>query len=205
MHVVGHVTAGDVVLVHAAASGVGIAIVQLLVAAGATALVTVGTREKLDMLTSQLGASGGAIRHDGPWLETIKSQLPHGKTGVDVVLDPVASAYAQSNLDILAVDGRWVLYSLMSGPGIAEATAKSFLGQMQKKRLSLQATTLRTRPRAFKQMLVARFAREVLPMLASGRFVHVIDKEFEGLQHAQAAHAHMESNTGSGKIVLMVA
>ena len=205
MSVVGQVTAGDVVLVHAAASGVGLAVVQLVVAAGATALVTVGSRDKLDMLTSELGAAGGAIRHDGPWLETIQKLLPPGKTGVDVVLDPVASGYVESNLAILAVDGRWVLYSLMTGPSIAEGPAKSFLASLAKKRLSLLATTLRTRPKAFKRMLVSRFEREVLPKIADGRFRHVIDKEYDGLRHAQAAHKHMESNAGSGKIVLAVA
>ena len=71
--------------------------------------------------------------------------------------------------------------------------------------LSLHATTLRTRPRAFKKDLAERFAREVLPKLAAGTMQHVIDREFHGLHDAQAAHEHMESNAGSGKIVLHVA
>ena len=130
VHVVGQVAAGDVVLIHAAASGVGIAATQLVVAAGATALVTVGTREKLDMLVREFAAAGGAVRHDGPWLDKITSLLPSGKKGVDVVLDPVASSYAQQNLDALAIDGKWVLYSLMSGPSIGEETSKTFLAQV---------------------------------------------------------------------------
>ena len=205
VHLVGHVGAGDVVLIHAAASGVGIAAVQLVVAAGATALVTVGTRDKLDMLVQRFGAVGGAVRHDGAWVDTIAGLLPAGKKGVDVVLDPVASNYVQQNLDSLAIDGRWVLYSLMSGPAVPETTAKTLLAQLAKKRISLQATTLRTRPRAFKQQLVARFAKEVLPLIAAGQMTHVIDKEFGGLADAQAAHAYMESNAGAGKIVLKVA
>ena len=54
-------------------------------------------------------------------------------------------------------------------------------------------------------MLVSRFEREVLPKIAGGHFAHVIDQVFDGLRHAQAAHTHMESNAGSGKIVLNVA
>ena len=64
VHMVGEVKAGETVLIHAAASGVGIAAIQLVVAAGATALVTVGSAEKL-ALCVRLGAKGGALRHDG--------------------------------------------------------------------------------------------------------------------------------------------
>jgi len=202
VHLVGHVSAGEVVLVHAAASGVGIAAVQLIVAAGATALVTVGTRDKLELLTSRMGATGGAVRHEGPWLETIKAMLPKGCKGIDVVLDPVARDYAAQNLDILGVDGRWVLYSLLSGPALPDEQAKAFFGSMAKKRISLLATTLRTRPRPYKSTLVHRFARDVLPKLASGQMVHLIDTTFRGLEHAQSAHELMESNANAGKIVL---
>jgi len=200
---VGKVERGDVVLIHAAASGVGLAATQLVVAAGATALVTVGSPEKLAACTA-LGALGGAVRHDGPWLNAITGMLPEGKKGADVVLDPVAGGYARETLEILAVDGRWVLYSLLSGPALADDVAKTFLGAMARKRIALLATTLRTRPMAYKRHLVSRVAREVLPKIASGALVHVIDREFVGLAQAQAAHEYMESNAGSGKLVLTV-
>lgn len=203
VHLVGRVQPGDVVLVHAAASGVGLAAIQLVVAAGATALATVGSPEKL-ATAERLGASGGAVRHDGPWLPRIQGLLPAGKKGVDVVLDPVASGYSDANIEILAVDGRWVLYSLLSGPTLPEAVAKTFFGAMAKKRISLLATTLRTRPTAYKRHLVSRFAKEVLPLLAAGRMEHVIDKEFVGLEQAQAAHEYMESNANSGKLVMQI-
>jgi tumor protein p53-inducible protein 3 len=203
VHLVGRVEAGDVVLIHAAASGVGLAAIQLVVAAGARAIVTVGSKEKLAQCVA-LGALGGAVRHDGPWLDKITSLLPDGKSGVDVVLDPVASGYAKQNLESLGVDGRWVLYSVLTGPALPEDVAKTFLGVMARKRISLLATTLRTRPKAYKKHLMARFAKEVLPRLASGALVHVIDREFDGLDQAQAAHEYMESNAGSGKLVLKV-
>jgi len=204
VHLVGQVQTGDTVLLHAAASGVGLAAIQLVVAAGGTAFVTVGTKAKLAQCLSA-GAAGGAVRHDGPWLETITTLLPVGSKGVNVVLDPVASGYAKQNLEVMSVDGRWVLYSLLSGPSLPEDVAKSFLGALAKKRISLLATTLRTRPKAFKQHLVSRFSREVLPKLASGAMVHVIDREFGGLSQAQAAHDYMETNANVGKIVLTVA
>ena len=58
---------------------------------------------------------------------------------------------------------------------------------------------------AFKEALVERFAREVLPKLATGRLEHIIDRVFVGLEQAQAAHEYMESNANVGKIVLKLA
>jgi hypothetical protein len=98
-------------------------------------------------------------------------------------------ADAAQNLDILGVDGRWVLYSLLSGPALPDEQAKAFFGSMAKKRISLLATTLRTRPRPYKSTLVHRFARDVLPKLASGQMVHLIDTTFRGLEHAQSVRA----------------
>ena len=78
---------------------------------------------------SHSGEVGGAVRHNGPWLEQLKAFAPMA-SGVDVVLDPVASGYAESNLDALRMDGRWVLYSLMSGASLPDPVAKSFLGSL---------------------------------------------------------------------------
>eukprot|EP00966_Prymnesium_polylepis_P135470 3131431-Prymnesium_polylepis.1 len=78
VHLVGGVRAGEVVLIHAAASGVGVAAIQLVVAAGAYPVVTVGSSDKLE-LCKRLGAVGGAVRHDGPWLETVRGAAPGGK------------------------------------------------------------------------------------------------------------------------------
>ena len=133
VHLVGQVQTGDTVLLHAAASGVGLAAIQLVVAAGGTAFVTVGTKAKLAQCLSA-GAAGGAVRHDGPWLETITTLLPVGSKGVNVVLDPVASGHAKQNLEVMSVDGRWVLYSLLSGPSLPEDVAKSFLGALARSR-----------------------------------------------------------------------
>lgn len=202
VHVVGKVQAGEVVLIHAAASGVGIAAIQLVVAAGATAIATVGSREKLELCV-KLGAIGGAVRHDGPWLDRV-TELAKSKGGkVHLVLDPVASNYAKQNLEVMGIDGRWVLYSLLSGPALPDDLGKTFLAQLARKRISLLATTLRTRPRAFKAALVDAFTRDVLPKIGrDGGFSHLIDRTFHGLNEAQTAHELMETNANSGKIVL---
>ena len=64
------------------------------------------------------------MRHDGPWLDTVAALAPQGK--VDVVLDCVAGAYAAQNVEILRLDGRWVLYSLLTGPALPDDLAKTF-------------------------------------------------------------------------------
>ena len=84
-----------------------------------------------------------------------------------------------------------------------EGLAKGFLATLMKKRVQLLATTLRTRSRPFKKELVDAFAAQVLPHIGS-RFRHVIDKEFDGLASAQAAHDYLESNANAGKVVLKV-
>ena len=196
----GSVAAGETVLIHAAASGVGVASIQLAKAMGANVIVTVGSKEKLALCT-RLGALGGAVRHDGPWVEAARTLAPSGK--VDVVLDCVAGGYAEQNVDILGVDGRWVLYSLLSGGAVPPALASTFLAQLMKKRLQLLPTTLRTRSVAYKRTLVDAFATRWLPLIG-GQLEHVIDREFEGLESAQAAHEYMESNANSGKVVLLV-
>ena len=110
----------------------------------------------------------------------------------------------------LGVDGRWVLYALLSGAAVPEELGKTFFAQLAKKRISLLATTLRTRPRPFKKQLVERFSKEVLPRLggtgvgSAAAFEHVIDRTFHSLAEAQEAHDYMESNGNEGKIVLLL-
>ena len=212
LFMVGQVKAGDTVLLHAAASGVGIAATQLAVAAGATVVTTASSEEKLAAV-AKLGAAGGvATPRDPatglllePWLPKALALLPDGKTGFDVVLCCVGGAYAEQNVTALATDGRYVLYSLLTGPNMGDV-AGTFLSKIMAKRGSLLATTLRGRPVEYKAELVRRFgASGALEKLASGEYTIVIDKEFSGLGALQAAHDHMESNANIGKIVLSLA
>ena len=206
VHTIGKVQAGETVLIHAAASGVGLAAIQLVAAAGAQPLATVGSADKLALCQS-VGAAGGAVRHDngGRWADTIKELAPKG---ADVVLDPVLSSYVEQNLEVLGLDSRWVVYSMMSGAALAPELAPSFLVSLFKKRVALLPTTLRTRPLAFKQALVRGFAAAALPNIGregAGAMRHVVDTTYKGLDQAQRAHEHMESNTNAGKIVLVLA
>ena len=196
-------------LVHAGSSGVGCGRAAMR-GRRAPCLVT-GRAEKLAL--ARLGAAGaGAPRRpvgrDDPQAAT-RAGSADGR--VDVVLDCVGAAYAAANLEALRVDGRWVLYSLLSGGALPDEVASSLLPTLMKKRVQLTATTLRGRPAPYKAALVERFAAEALPLLVDDDAVDaaadgaqrlrvVVDRTFVGLAALQDAHDHMESNASAGKM-----
>ena len=98
---------GEKVLLHAGASGVGSAAIQLCKAFGSPCWVSVGSAERLAYCES-LGAQGGALR--GEDLQALRDFGPF-----DVILDPVGGQYAALNLELLARDGRWINIGLMGG------------------------------------------------------------------------------------------
>lgn len=155
--------AGEYVLIHAGGSGVGLAAVQLAVAAGAKPIVTAGSASKV-AATEALGAIGGADRHAGPWREHVTALT--GGAGVALILDCVGAAYWEQNSEALAMDGRWVLYGTMSGA----AVDGPFLGKLLRKRAQLLATTLRARSLEYKRELIRRFTAEALPRFVDGTF-----------------------------------
>jgi putative PIG3 family NAD(P)H quinone oxidoreductase len=128
---------GQKVLLHAGASGIGSAAIQLCKAFGNPCWVSVGSAERLAYCEA-LGAQGGVVR-DGD-LESLRDLGPF-----DVILDPVGGNYAALNLKLLAQDGRWVLIGLMGG-----REAKLDLAQVLAKRVQLLGSTLRSRDEQFK-------------------------------------------------------
>ncbi|KAH8095620.1 oxidoreductase [Aureococcus anophagefferens] len=128
-----------------------------------------------------------AAKHGGRvWLEG--AVAANGGKGFDVILDCVASTYASQNVEALAVDGRWVLYSVLTGPKLDDAVAATFLGKLLAKRASLLATTLRARPIAYKAKLVAAFDAATNFQAGFGGYEVVVDRVFTGLDSAQDAH-----------------
>eukprot|EP00045_Choanoeca_perplexa_P010637 m.109428 g.109428 ORF g.109428 m.109428 type:complete len:360 (-) comp15342_c0_seq3:601-1680(-) len=196
LYLVADLKQGQTVLVHAGGSGVGLAAVQLVTKAGAKAIVTAGSQAKIDQAVA-LGAIGGVNRHEGPWLDAVLKL--NEDQPVNIVLDCVGSAYWEANTDVLAVDGTWVLYGLMSGADVEG----NLLARLLRKRIHLRATTLRSRSKSYKARLVEEFAEKALPSVLDGSFRIIVDKMFP-LAQAGEAHAHMEQNANTGKIVLSV-
>jgi putative PIG3 family NAD(P)H quinone oxidoreductase len=190
----GGLTPGRVALVHAGASGVGTAAIQLCRALGARVLVT-ASAGKVDACRS-LGADLVVDYRTEDFVAAAR-ELTRG-LGVDVVLDVVGGDYLARNLDALRVGGRIVQVGVMGG-GSATFPLAAMLG----KRAALIGTVLRGRPIEEKLALTQRFEREVLPYFDAGACRPVIDSRFD-LADVADAHRRMESNANVGKIVLEV-
>ena len=192
----GRLEPGAFALIHAGASGVGTAAIQLVRERGARALATASGSEKL-ALCRRLGAEAAFSYREGPWAPGVLAAT--GGRGVDVILDPVGGPYWEQNLEVLATDGRLVLIAAMGGGTVREVR----LGQILAKRIQVIGSTLRSRSREFKAKLIAEFAAFALPRFRDGRLRPVIDRVYDWREAADA-HAYMESNQNMGKIVLRV-
>ncbi|MFZ3184324.1 MAG: zinc-binding dehydrogenase, partial [Pseudomonas sp.] len=181
---------GEKVLVHAGASGVGSAAIQLCKAFGNPCWVSVGSPERLAYCVA-LGAQGGVVRTEG--LDALRDFAPF-----DVVLDPVGASYAQSNLQLLAVDGRWVLIGLMGGREV-----QFDLGMLLVKRVQLLGSTLRNRDELFKADLLRDLRQHVWPLFTEGRLKPQLEKVFAA-KDVDAAFAALASNQVNGKLVLSI-
>jgi putative PIG3 family NAD(P)H quinone oxidoreductase len=189
----GRLQDGETVLIHGGGGGVGTAAIQLARLHGCRILVTAGSPEKLARCIA-LGADAG-INYRTEDFVTRTRELTDGR-GVDLVLDIMGASYLGQNIDVVATDGRLVVIGMQGG-----TQAMLDLGVMMRRRLSLISTALRARPARQKAVIVAAFAADVMPALADGRLVPVIDRVIP-LEDAAAAHRLMESGDVVGKIVL---
>jgi putative PIG3 family NAD(P)H quinone oxidoreductase len=181
---------GEKVLLHAGASGIGSAAIQLCKAFGNPCWVSVGSAERLAYCEA-LGAQGGVVRTDD--LESLRDFGPF-----DVILDPVGGNYSALNLKLIALDGRWVLIGLMGG-----REAKLDLAQVLGKRVQLLGSTLRSRDDQFKADLLSDLGQHVWPLFAEGRLRPQLAKAF-AVKDAEAAFAELASNKVAGKLVLVI-
>ena len=181
---------GEKVLLHAGASGVGSAAIQLCKAFGSPCWVSVGSAERLAYCEA-LGAQGGAVR--GENLDGLRDFGPF-----DVLLAPVGANYAALNLSLLAQDGRWVVIGLMGG-----REAPIDLAVLLSRRIQLVGSALRTRSAEFKGELLTNMVREVWPLFTAGRLSPQLEQTF-AISDAEAAFAALASNQVAGKLVLVI-
>ncbi|ASL27281.1 zinc-binding dehydrogenase [Azotobacter chroococcum] len=186
----GALKAGEKVLIHAGASGVGSAGIQLCKAFGNPCWVSVGSPERLAYCES-LGAQGGVLRTQD--LEGLRDFAPF-----DVILDPIGARYAALDLDVLARDGRWVIIGLMGG-----REAQLDLAKVLGKRVQLIGSTLRNRDDAFKGELIDELRRQVWPLFAEKRLDPRLEHSFAA-KDVGAAFEMLASNTVSGKVALVI-
>lgn len=185
---------GESVLIHAVGSGVGTAALQIAATQSCMTFGTAGSADKLEQARS-LGLDVGINYREEDFAAVVRERT--GGRGVEVVLDVVGGPYWRQNLDALAVQGRMIIVGSMGGSKVDD------LGPLSRKRLSVRGTGLRGRPLEEKATLTQEFVRRVLPLIARGRIVPVIDRVFP-LDQVGEAHRRMESNENFGKIVLAI-
>jgi NADPH2:quinone reductase len=180
---------GETCLVHAVGSGVGTAAVQLAHACGARVVGTARTQDKLERARS-LGMDDGVLVEGARFADRVGSCA--------VVLELVGGAYLAEDVRCIDTLGRIALVGVMAG-----AKAELDLGLVLRKRARIFGTMLRARPLEEKLAAMRAFEAQVMPLFARGACKPVIDRVMP-LAEAAAAHVHMASNAGFGKIVLRV-
>ena len=186
---------GERAVLHAGASGVGTAAIQMCKAFGSRTFVTVGSSAKIDRCVA-LGADGGCNRHDGGFADAVAAWT-NGQ-GADVILDPIGGAYLAENLASLGVDGRLVVIGLLAG-----TRAEAPLGLMMTKRLRIIGSTLRARAISAKATVMDALRNRVWPLLESGAIKPIVEREFP-IAEAAAAHELIAGNETFGKVVLTI-
>lgn len=188
----GGLTAGRTALVHAGASGVGTAAIQIAVAIGARIIVTASTGKVAACVA--LGADLVIDYTSADFVSEVKAFT--GGAGVHVVLDVIGGDYTQRNISSLTTGGIIIQVGVMGG-GRTEVN----VGDLLMRRAAIRGTTLRSRPLEEKVAISREFATQMLPLFDSGRLRPVIDSRFS-LDDIVEAHRHMASNANVGKILL---
>ena len=191
----GRLQAGETILVHGGASGIGTTAVMLAHAFGATVYATAGTAAKC-AACERLGATRAINYRTEDYVEVIRAAT--GGTGVNVVLDMVGGDYVGRNLEALALEGRLVQIAFLRG-----SRAEVNFAPLMQKRLTFTGSTLRPRTPAQKGAIARALHEHVWPRFERGELRPVIHATFP-LACASDAHALLETGEHVGKIVLTV-
>lgn len=193
-----HLTAGQLLLIHGGASGVGSHAIQVARTLGARVAVTAGTPDKLESCRG-LGAHIAISYRDEDFVARLHEETDG--TGADLILDIMGAAYLDRNLDALATDGQLIVIGMQGG-----AKGELNLAKLLVKRARVIGTTLRGRPLAGphgKAIIVEAVAASVWPMIAEDRVKPVIGARMP-IRQAADAHRLLSSGDVIGKIVLTV-
>lgn len=188
----GGLTSGRWAMVHAGASGVGTAAIQICRAVGARVIVTCSAGKV--QACRELGAD--VVVDYGTQDFVAEVATATGGNGVDVILDVIGGEYVARNVASLAVKGRIIQVGVMDGkPQVFN------VGMLLGKRATITGTVLRGRPTEEKIAISRRFAAEMLPLFSSGAMKPVVDSVYP-IEDIRAAHEYMASNANVGKIVV---
>lgn len=188
----GNLGAGKAVLIHAVASGVGTAGIQIANALGATSVGTSRSAHKLARCT-ELGLTHAVLVEDGNFADEVLAAIPEG---ADVILDTVGASYLPQNIEVIAKKGRIIVIGLMGG-----VKAELALGALLAKRASIHGSVLRSRSAEEKADLTKSFTRAMLGRFETGELKPIVD-DILPMSEIRAAHRRMDANETFGKLVL---
>ncbi len=186
-------TAGESVLLHAGASGIGTMAIQCAKMLGATVFVTAGSARKCAACCT-LGADRAINYHEEDFV-TVIQELTEGR-GVRVIIDTIGGSYIARNLQCLAYGGMMISLAFLQG-----ARIEANMGILLRKNLSWLGSTLRSQPVQRKAKLAASLRTHLWPAILQGKISPVVDRVFPFAEVAKA-HRVMENNQNIGKIVL---
>lgn len=185
--------AGENVLIHGGASGIGTLGIAICKALGAQVYTTAGSAEKCQAL-QELGAAR-AINYKTEDFEQVITELGL-KDKINVILDIAGGDFIQKNINIAAPEGRIVYIAFIRG-----FKAEVNFAPLLMKRLTVTGSTLRAQNFAQKAVMVEEILERVYPHLESGAIRPIVDQTF-ALQDVAKAHERMQSGEHMGKIIL---
>lgn len=188
--------AGEVLLVHGGAGGIGTHAIQVGRALGARVAVTAGSDERLDRCR-EWGAEITVNYRDADFVEAVRSATDGH--GADVVLDNMGASYLPRNVMVLATGGRLVTIGMQGG-----TTGELNLGVLLAKRATVSATGLRYRPvdgPDGKGRIVSSVVDGLWPLVAKGSVQPVVGRVVP-MRDAAAAHRAMMAGDVVGKVLL---
>lgn len=185
---------GETLLVHGGSSGIGTIAIQLARAHGCQVAVTAGSPAKLEAC----GRLGAEILIDYREQDFVSALLEAtGGRGADVILDAIGGDYLDRNVRALARHGRIVLIGNQS-----QAPGELNVGRLMSKWGTISASTLRARPPAEKDEIMASVRANAWPLVVTGQVVPVVDERF-ALADARLAHERLEAGGHIGKLLLV--
>ncbi len=191
----GQLRPDEAALIHAGASGVGTAAIQLARMHGSRVFITAGTEAKLSVCQA-LGAELAIHYKEQDFVAAVLAAT--GGQGVDVILDPVGGSYLARNVKVLRRFGRIVNIGLLGG-----SHGELDMAAVLRQRLKIIGSTLRNRTLTEKIAITRQFESQVWPHLLSGELRPILDTTFP-IQAAQAAHDYVRRDQNIGKVILLI-
>ena len=192
---IGKLQKNENILIHAGASGVGTAAIQLARLIGAEVMITASAGKHA--LCKELGAHIAIDYQSEDFVKAV--DLHTNGNGADLVIDFIGAGYFQQNLELLGMDGRMVMLAFLGGITVAELN----LSHILRKRLQVTGSTLRARSLEYKAALAKDLKAFTWKHFEIGELKPIIDSVYTWEKVAEA-HRYMESNQNKGKIVLEV-